>query len=430
MDPPEKNILRVENNANEEEQQSVVNEDDKLGEKWNSSWRTTYKVVATFYGFIVLGMFDSSLGALIPRIEKDYDLSYLIVSLAFLAQSGGAVCAAVCSDFTHRLIGRRGSGALGIACQIVCFTIAVSGPPPFPVFAVGYAIGGLGNGLIDASWNAYIGSFQNANELAGILHAFYGAGGIICPTVFTAMMEAGKNWHICYAVLLGMDVLAWILFTTAFIKDGPTAYKNTVEASRQEGGNANNSSFRVVVKSKLVWLLAFGLFLYVGSEVSLGGWISTFMIQIRDGDPEKMGYVTTGFWTGITVGRVVLGFVTGYLKHEELMATIYLSSAILFVLLFWLVPSFLLSAISAGVIGFFLGPLFPIVVVVAIRKLPRWLHVGGVGFAAALGGCGAAFMPFINGAISNTYGPRILGPFVFSLLSAMLIIWLIVLKFF
>lgn len=36
----------------------------------------------------------------------------------------------------------------------------------------------------------------------------------------------------------------------------------------------------------------------------------TFMIRVRHGGAFASGMTATGFWIGITVGRVVLGFVT------------------------------------------------------------------------------------------------------------------------
>lgn len=52
------------------------------------------------------------------------------------------------------------------------------------------------------------------------------------------------------------------------------------------------------------------LFLYVGVEVALGGWLVTFMINIRKGSAFASSMTATGFWMGLTAGRVALGFVT------------------------------------------------------------------------------------------------------------------------
>lgn len=62
--------------------------------------------------------------------------------------------------------------------------------------------------------------------------------------------------------------------------------------------------------ARVTWLCALFLFFYVGVEVALGGWIVTFMITVRKGGAFASGMTATGFWLGLTIGRVVLGFVT------------------------------------------------------------------------------------------------------------------------
>lgn len=62
--------------------------------------------------------------------------------------------------------------------------------------------------------------------------------------------------------------------------------------------------------ARTTWICAIFLLVYAGIEVALGGWIVTFMIHVRNGDRFASGMTATGFWLGITVGRVILGFVT------------------------------------------------------------------------------------------------------------------------
>ena len=93
-------------------------------------------------------------------------------------------------------------------------------------------------------------------------------------------------------------------------------------------------------------------------------------------------------------------------------------------LLFWLVPQFYVSAVAVGLLGFFLGPLFPAVVVAATKLLPRHLHVTAIGFAAAFGGGGAAVLPFAVGAIAQAKGVQVLQPIILALLGTILLLWL------
>ena len=113
------------------------------------------------------------------------------------------------------------------------------------------------------------------------------------------------------------------------------------------------------------------------------------MLRVRDAAPFASGMTVTGFWLGITVGRVVLGFVTPRFG-ERRSVTAYLLLAMGLELVFWLVPQFYVSAVAVGLLGFFLGPLFPAVVVAATKILPKRMHVGSIGFSTAVGGSGAA----------------------------------------
>lgn len=94
-----------------------------------------------------------------------------------------------------------------------------------------------------------------------------------------------------------------------------------------------------------------------------------------------------------------------------------------FCLVLYLVPNFYAGAIAVSFQGFFLGPLFPGVVVVIAKLLPKHLHVSAIGFAAAFGGTGAAVLPFIVGVLAEAKGVSVLMPFIIALSGAILILW-------
>ena len=92
--------------------------------------------------------------------------------------------------------------------------------------------------------------------------------------------------------------------------------------------------------------------------------------------------------------------------------------------MFWLVPSFHVSAIFVSLQGFFLGPLFPAVIVAATKVLPAYLHVSAIGFAAAFGGGGAAVLPFAIGSLAQAKGVSVLQPIILGVLAVLLVLWL------
>lgn len=160
------------------------------------------------------------------------------------------------------------------------------------------------------------------------------------------------------------------------------------------------------------------------SIVALAGWIVTFMLRVRSASPYAAGISATGFWAGMTVGRVFLGFITDRFG-ERICVGIYLGVAIGLELILWLVPNFVVSAIAVAFLGFVFGPLFPAAVIVCAKLLPQRLHVAAIGFSTAIGGSGGAIMPFVVGLNTQAKGVQVLHPVIMALLAAISIIWLL-----
>jgi fucose permease len=108
--------------------------------------------------------------------------------------------------------------------------------------------------------------------------------------------------------------------TTAFWRETGAAFR---AANPRTSGTKDNRMKEALIRlphARVTWLCALFLLGYVGIEVALGGWIVKFMLEVRDGEEFASGMVATGFWMGITVGRIVLGFVTPRLGVKLAMA--------------------------------------------------------------------------------------------------------------
>ncbi len=373
------------------------------------------------------------------QIEADYHTSYLVTSLVFLSPFAGYTLSAFLSDRLHRLAGRRGIALIGPSCKLLAYVV-ISTHPPYPVVVVILAAAGIGNGLLDAAWNAWIGTMDHPNQLLGLLHGCYGLGATISPLIATSMVTKGNlGWWTFYYIMIGLVACELVLGTMAFWTETGMKYRDTNRSDGEEKGMT-----RRALKNKVTWICSAFFLAYVGTEgmpssptkplpslsiakasnaVSLGGWIVTFMIRVRHAHPFPSGMTATGFWLGITLGRLILGFITPSIG-EGLAITIYLLLATAFQLLFWLVPQFFVSAVAVAFVGFFIGPLFPSGVVAATKLLPSELHVAAIGFSAAFGGGGAAVLPFAVGAIAQARGVKTLQPIVLALLVVLLGIWL------
>ncbi|GAB7362308.1 hypothetical protein MBLNU230_g2326t1 [Neophaeotheca triangularis] len=396
---------------------------EEAQETWKTPKINLYRVPATFWAFVIMGMNDATYGAIIPYLEDYYNLSYIVVSLIFLSPFVGYNLSALLNNYVHLKLGQRGVAFIGPFCHVIAYLI-IALHPPYPVLVISFMLAGFGNGIEDAGWNAWIGVMQNANEMLGFLHAFYGAGATVAPLIATTMItQGGLQWYTWYYCMVGFACIELATSLHAFWGATGAVYREANPRTSDGNGSRLREACLKLPAARTTWLASLFLLGYVGIEVALGGWIVQFMIQVRDGEPFASGMAATGFWLGITVGRIVLGFVTPRIG-EKLAICIYLPIAIALQLIFWLVPQFYVSAVAVALQGFVLGPLFPAAVVAVTRILPKHLHVSSIGFAAAFGGSGGAIFPFAVGAIAQARGVQVLQPIILALLCVITGLWL------
>lgn len=118
----------------------------------------------------------------------------------------------------------------------------------------------------------------------------------------------------CAAIELAFCLWAfWDSDAAAFRESQLNVSDLSAQAGSGEAGDEKGGVRRALFVpryARVTWILAFFLLGYVGLEVAIGGWVVTFLMRVRDGAEFASGMGSTGYWLGITFGRVVLGFVT------------------------------------------------------------------------------------------------------------------------
>lgn len=244
------------------------------------------------------------------------------MSLVFLSPVVGYFLSALSNNRIHITLGRRGVAFLGPGLRLLAYII-ISQHPPYALLVLAYMLAGFGVGLEDAAWNAWVGIMQNANEILGILHGFYGLGATLSPLICTAMItKSNLSWYTFYYLMIGISGMNVIITVTAFWSETGKRYREmSMERVDVKGGRT-----MMAVRNKITWICAFFLLFYTGIEVSLGGWIVVFMKKIRHAAPFPAGMSATAYWLGVTVGRVALGFVTPWIGEKlAILVSFFLS---------------------------------------------------------------------------------------------------------
>ncbi|KAL1902456.1 hypothetical protein Sste5346_001437 [Sporothrix stenoceras] len=177
--------------------------------------------------------------------------------------------------------------------------------------------------------------------------------------------------------------------------------------------------------SRVILLGALFLFMYQGAEVSIAGWVTSFLMANRGGTEPAVGYITAGFWAGITVGRFVLAMPAQRIGPRRFVYGLVIGSAV-FELLVWFVPNVIGDAVAVSIVGLLLGPVYPCAAGLLMRGLSRRERVSGMSAMAAFGSAGGAAAPFITGVLAQAVGTFVLHPIVIALFAAMLVFWYLV----
>jgi fucose permease len=372
-------------------------------------------LLLAFLAFILLGCNDGTLGVLIPSIRTYYQVDAATISWLFVFSIIGYLTSSFNNGLLMAKLGERRFLLLSLVIFMLGFGL-YSLRPPFVFFLFSGTLLGFGAGMIDAGLNAYVASLPKNATLLNYLHAFYGAGALLGPLVASALLALQAGWNVTYLVWLGVALLILLGFYFAF--------KQPVQAEKTTAVSADGNLLLRTLRLRGVWLAAFFLFFYVGTEVSVGNWGYSFLTITRSGPALFSAWVMSGYWCGLTLGRLTLANLAPRLGVRRLV-TLCLGGVALGVLIAWFVPGVWGAALGLCLVGFTEGPLFPTIIALMPQLVSSRLLASAIGFVASFASIGTALLPWLAGNLVQHLGFVFLLPFALALAVAMLICWFV-----
>lgn len=387
------------------------------------------------WNMFLAGWNDASTGPLLPRIRQVYQVGFAVVSLIFVLACTGFITGAV---LNVPLSARFCFGKIMVMAsllQVLAYSLDAAAPP-FPLFLFAFVINGVGQAIQDAQTNGFVACIKDKPESKmGILHAAYGAGALSAPLVATQFAQL-RNWSFHYLISFGIALSNTLLLLVVFRfktqdecleetgQKRPLAKDEVLEGC--ETGNDENNSLKRILLHRHVNLIAFFTLIYVGVEVTIGGWTVTYIIEQRNGGPSS-GYVSAGFFGGLMIGRVALLWLNEQVGEYRVIF-LYSLLAIGLELVVWLVPSLVGDSIAIAFVGLLLGPMYPIIMNQTRRILNPRILTGSIGWIAGFGQAGSALIPFITGTLAERFGIWSLQPLVVAMMGLMTVMWAMVPK--
>jgi fucose permease len=392
---------------------------DEVGVNLIKSRKTFLFLLGNYYAFLVNGALVLLLGAVMPYLLEDYQLGYDQGGTLIMLQAAGNLIATLAGGIVSAYIGKRSVLVFGAIAFAAGYSGVIFVPLPGAIYFF-LVLSGLGWGIINNLVNVIVSDKVKGDAgTINILHMAFGVGAFVGPFLVSIAVSTGLGWR---AAMGSVAVFAVILAYVFLRMDlpGSSTNKNAMEQTTHKilQGAAQDESFTVqsaasdmkqekgriplaFFKDPRFYVFMLILFFYVGSETSVNGWLTTYILDTGTADEFFAQRVLSITWLAVIIGRLACAWLSKYLSKEALLLAGGVGS-ILFVVLLILSGSPLMVYVSVIGLGLSFAGIYPTTVANAEYLIKGSGVVSGLIFS--FGGLGATLVPYFIGLRAEAGG--------------------------
>ncbi|HXC96493.1 MAG TPA: MFS transporter [Edaphobacter sp.] len=348
-------------------------------------------LLPVFLYFLAAGIATVMLGPILPTLIQHWHIQDAQAGTLFTASFAGQFCGAWFATRNLRASVLFGSAITAAGCAAMAW--AGFGSAHIALFGVGL---GLGAGL--TAGNVIAGTVVPAARarLIAILNVVWGLGAITCPLLVRILSVSGiQRFFFAAATFLAIASLVSFAIPQA-------------QPAKSEFDASPPKASPLPLPVRLLIAFAAALFLYVGVENSLGGWLPSY--AIRTNPLLRASSISLYFWVAELSGRLLVTFLIVQFGEAMLyrvcLALLILTQILLCVAVHisaaGVVTLTILAALS-------LAPLYPLILSFLLARTGRHPKLGSLFATASFGG---ATLPWLTGVFSTSFNGLRAGLFV------------------
>lgn len=364
-----------------------------------------------YLAFISLGLPDSLLGSAWPSMYAGLGVPMSWAGGISMIIALGTIISSLFSDLLTKKLGTGRVTAVSVGMTALALLgFSVSGTYwQLCLWAVPY---GLGAGSVDAALNNYV-ALHYASRHMSWLHCMWGVGAAAGPYIMGWALTGGAGWQTGYRCVGYLQIVLTLILILSL----------PLWKTRSNGPAPADSTERTLTLGQIVRLPGAGFvmaafFFYSAVEQTSALWASSYLVLHKGVPAETAARFAGLFFIGITVGRLLSGFLTIRLSDPQMIRLgegIVAAGAAAFLL-----PLGGVGALAGLVlIGLGCAPIYPCI----IHSTPdhfgadRSQAVIGVQMASAY--VGTCLMPPLFGLIAARLSVSLFPLYIFAALAAM-----------
>ncbi len=357
--------------------------------------------------FFMWGFITCLNDILIPHLKGLFSLNYTRTMLIQFIFFGAYAIMSMPSGFIVSRIGYQRGIVVGLTVAGIgaLLFLPAAAMVSYPFFLGAFFVLASGITLLQVAANPFVailGRPETASSRLNLTQAFNSLGTTIAP-VFGSMLILENSFvtpaEEAAAVRLPYIMIAFALFAIALVFAFVKLPK--IQATGSDDAKTGGSAW----KYRHLVLGAIAIFLYVGSEVSIGSFLVNFLSlpEIGGLTEATAGKYVAFYWGGAMIGRFLGSVVQSYINPAKVLV---FNATLAIILVFG--TMFLPGSIAMWTIisvGLFNSIMFPTIFTLSIDGLGRHTSQGsGILCMAIVGG---AILPMIMGSIADEASIRV-----------------------
>ncbi|KAF9525201.1 major facilitator superfamily domain-containing protein [Crepidotus variabilis] len=442
--------------------------------------RIRWRLASGFFAYFMCGWADGVTGTVLPHLMADFHIGFALSSSLYAGSTIGFFFTTLSIEvFLHFLgrfdlskthwswipeftflgpchrrktpksIGNSPSQARFLSLLIASvaqaiFLVMMGSRGSFWVVFFGYSVAAFARSTLTANLNTYYAS--GYQQSLGFAFGFWSFGGVVSPIVCQALMAKGIPYYQFYfgsLVLSGFNiallVATYIPTPQEFAKDRKAAITASAKQelwpiptsaihpplSIKPEVKGKSQALRAVISMPPHWALSLFAMIYCGCETVTQAFMASFLLGVRNADVKSAGYVTSGFWGGITVGRLIWGHYTPKLtcSQRKWMIEACIVLGLVMQITIWKINSEIQNSLAASIIGVLYGPIWPALLTLTTDILPPQVYMASMAITSAFASIGSSLFLFTAGLMSSAYGIYTISYMTISLASTIAIFW-------
>ena len=360
--------------------------------------------------FISLGLPDSLLGAAWPTVYQEFNVPMSYAGAISILISLSTIISSLCSD----KLTKKFSPGLVTTVSIIISAIALLGFSlssnfwMLLIFAIPY---GLGAGGVDACLNNYVALHYKSKHMSW-LHAMWGLGTVVSPYIMGYALSDGAGWNQGYLIvsIIQFSLSIVVLFSL------PKWKKNQEDKDIE---TAKALSFKEIINISGAITCFIMFFCYCALEQTAMLWASSYLVENNDLTKELAAMLASMFCIGITLGRIINGFLTYKLNDKSL---IRLGNIILLLAVgLMFIPTTVTTIIGFVLIGLGCAPIYPSIIHSTPEMFGKENSQAMIGVQMACAYSGVLLMPPLFGLIANHISISLLPLYLLIILIIMIV---------